>query len=140
MDELFTRYMYYERAKQGNKYSTTEALRKFYEKDDYAILKNIQTLDNLSALADFWNDISNQDEERFSKKILRKLFILNYAPNGMWNYFVSVYFMQNKNANNQLDEEKFYNFLDTMIPFIWAYVIYNPGVNALRTLLKITDI
>ena len=133
MDELFTRYMYFERAKQGNKSSTTEALRKFYEKDDYAILKKEQTLDNLSALADFWNDIANQDEERFSKKILRKLFILNYAPNGMWNYFVSVYFMQNKDPENQLDEEKFYNFLDTIIPFIWAYAVYNPGVNALRT-------
>ncbi len=133
MDELFTRYMYFERAKQGNKSSTTEALRKFYEKDDYAILKKEQTLDNLSALADFWNDIANQDEERFSKKILRKLFILNYAPNGMWNYFVSVYFMQNKDFENQLDEEKFYNFLDVIIPFIWAYAVYNPGVNALRT-------
>ena len=33
MDELFTRYMYYERSKQGNKSSTTEALRKFYEKN-----------------------------------------------------------------------------------------------------------
>lgn len=32
MDELFTRYMYYERAKMGIKSSTTEALRKFYEK------------------------------------------------------------------------------------------------------------
>lgn len=133
MDELFTRYMYYERAKQGNKSSTTEALRKFYEKEDYAILKNEQTLDNLSALANFWNDIANQDEERFTKKILRKLFILNYAPNGMWNYFVSVYFMQNKDSENQLDEDKFYNFLDTIIPFIWAYAVYNPGVNALRT-------
>ena len=51
----------------------------------------------------------------------------------MWNYFVSVYFMQNKDSENQLDEEKFYNFLDTIIPFIWAYAVYNPGVNALRT-------
>ena len=51
----------------------------------------------------------------------------------MWNYFVSVYFMQNKDYENQLDEEKFYNFLDTIIPFIWAYAVYNPGVNALRT-------
>lgn len=133
MDELFTRYMYFERAKQGNKSSTTEALRKFYEKDDYAILKDEKTLDNLSSLANFWNDIANQEEDRFSKRILRKLFVLNYAPNGMWNYFVSVYFMQNKNAENQLDEEKFYNFLDIIISFIWAYAIYNPGVNALRT-------
>ncbi len=32
MDELFTRYMYYLRAKEGNKSTTTEALRKFYER------------------------------------------------------------------------------------------------------------
>ena len=30
LDELFTRYMYYLRAKEGNKSTTTEALRKFY--------------------------------------------------------------------------------------------------------------
>ena len=35
MDELFTRYMYYERSCLKIKSSTTEALRKFYEKDSY---------------------------------------------------------------------------------------------------------
>ena len=39
MDELFTRYMYYIRAKMGIKTSTTEALRKFYERNGYALLK-----------------------------------------------------------------------------------------------------
>ena len=38
MDEIFTRYMYYERAKTGVKSSTTEALRSFYEKDSYKLL------------------------------------------------------------------------------------------------------
>ena len=33
LDELFSRYMYYERAKMGNTSSTTESLRKFYEKN-----------------------------------------------------------------------------------------------------------
>lgn len=33
LDELFTRYMYYERALAEIKSSTTEALRKFYEGD-----------------------------------------------------------------------------------------------------------
>jgi len=33
LDELFTRYMYYERARAEVKSSTTEALRKFYEGD-----------------------------------------------------------------------------------------------------------
>ena len=93
MDEIFARYMYYERAKQGNKDSTTEALRKFYEKNSYALLKKDETFDNLVSLADFWKSVSEQDDERFSEQVLRRLFILNYAPNGMWAYIVSVYFM-----------------------------------------------
>ncbi len=133
MDELFTRYMYYERAKQGNKSSTTEALRKFYEKDSYALLNNDKTLNNLIDLANFWNDISNQDKDKFSEKVLRRLFVLNYAPNGMWTYFLSVYFMQNKNENNELDDNKLFDFLNKITAFIWAYAIINPGVNALRT-------
>lgn len=133
MDELFTRYMYYLRAKQGIRTSTTEALRSFYEKDNYALLKNTETFDNLEKLANFWNDISNQDPEVFSDRVLRKLFVLNYAPNGMWCYLVSVYFMQNKDENGKLDDEKFYIFLDKIIAFIWTYAVTNPGVNALRT-------
>ena len=133
MDELFTRYMYYERSLQKNKSSTTEALRKFYEKNNYGLLKSEQTFENLKMLADFWNDISNQDSEHFSERVLRRLFVLNYAPNGMWYDFTSVYFMQNKDKNCLLDDEKFYDFLTKMTAFIWAYAITNPGVNALRT-------
>ena len=133
MDELFTRYMYYERAKQGIKSSTTEALRKFYEKNAYALLNNDQTFDNLIDLAYFWNDVQNQSIERFSDRILRKLFVLNYAPNGMWTYFVSVYYIANRDGQGMLEDEKFYKFLNKITAFIWAYAITNPGVNALRT-------
>ncbi|AZI69226.1 DUF262 domain-containing protein [Cloacibacterium normanense] len=133
MDELFTRYMYFIRAKQGIKSSTTEALRKFYEKGKYSILKQDDTLSNLKILVDFWHDVYNQNQERFSTKILRKLFILNSAPNGMWTYFLSVYFLQNKNENNQLEENKLDEFLNKTIAFVWAFAFTNPGVNALRT-------
>ena len=133
MDELFTRYMYYERAKQGNKSTTTEALRKFYEKDKYALLKDGQTFKNLCDLADFWNDVQNQSVVRFSDRVLRRLFVLNYAPNGMWTYFVSVYFMANKDKDGALDDDAFYNLLVKITAFIWAYAVTNPGVNALRT-------
>lgn len=133
MDELFTRYMYYVRAKKGIKSSTTEALRKFYEKDSYAILKQENTFSNLIDLANFWNDVSNQDKDRFTARILRRLFVLNYAPNGMWTYFVSVYFMQNKDSEGMLNEEQFYNFLNKITGFIWTYAVTTPGVNALRT-------
>ncbi|MCX4255592.1 MAG: DUF262 domain-containing protein [Oscillospiraceae bacterium] len=133
MDELFTRYMYYERSKMGIKTSTTEALRKFYEKNSYALLKKDGVFDNLIILANFWNDVIDQNTDKFSERVLRRLFVLNYAPNGMWTYFVSVYFMHNKDENGILDDDDFYNFLDKITAFIWAYAITNPGVNALRT-------
>lgn len=133
MDELFTRYMYFRRAKMGIKSSTTEALRKFYEKDNYALLREADTLDDMITLAHFWEDVSNQDKDRFSQRVLRLLFVLNYAPNGMWTYFVSVYFMQNKDDHGLLEEEGFYRFLNKTIGFIWTYAVTNPGVNALRT-------
>lgn len=133
MDELFTRYMYYLRATQGIKSSTTEALRKFFERNQYSLLNNDHALGDLEILADFWNSINNQDTERFSDRILRRLFVLNYAPNGMWAYFVSVYFLKNKDADGLLNDDDFYVFLNKITAFIWAYSIDRPGVNALRT-------
>lgn len=133
LDEIFTRYMYYERAKLGIKSSTTEALRKFYERDSYAILKRDETFDNIIDLADFWNDVMNQNVERFSDRVLCRLFVLNYAPNGMWTYFVSVYYMTNKDSYGVLDDDKFFDFLSLTTAFILAYAVAMPGVNALRT-------
>ena len=133
MDELFTRYMYYIRAKQGIKSSTTEALRKFYEKDNYTLLKREDTFNDLITLAHFWEDVINQDKDRFSQRILRRLFVLNYAPNGMWTYVVSVFFMHNRDSEGLLDEDQFYRFLSKITGFIWTYAVTNPGVNALRT-------
>ncbi|MCD8325817.1 MAG: DUF262 domain-containing HNH endonuclease family protein [Lachnospiraceae bacterium] len=133
MDELFTRYMYFVRAKMGIKSSTTDALRKFYERDGYILLRNEETFEDLVVLANFWNEVSNQDKDRFSVNILRKLFVLNYAPNSMWTYFVSVYFMQNRDEDGNLEEGAFAEFLDKITGFIWTYAVTNPGVNALRT-------
>lgn len=132
LDELFTRYMYYERALLTNRSSMTEGLRKFYEKNGYVLLRREQTLENLVLLADFWKDVYSQNEDRFSVDVLKRLFVLNYAPNSLWTYIVSVYFMHYKNAENMLDNEKFYIFLNRLTGFTWAYAISNPGITALR--------
>ena len=134
MDDLFTRYMYFIRAKRdNNKSSTTESLRRFYERDKYSVLKQDDTFENLKDLAQFWEDITDQNRERFSEEVLKKLFILNYAPNSMWNYFISVYYLANRTEDGKLDDEDFKMFLDRTIAFIWGYAIIHPGVNALRT-------
>ena len=133
MDELFTRYMYYERAKLGNKNTTTEALRKFYERNKYELLKKSETLGNLESLAHFWESIYLQDASVFSDRNLKKLSVLNNAPNGMWAYLVSVYFLQNRDEEDRLEENSFFCFLNKITAFIWAYSVMRPGVNALRS-------
>ena len=133
MDELFSRYMYFLRAKEGNKSSTTEALRKFYERNKYQYLKQSHTIDELKALALFWESVSDQDKNCFSDNVLKKFFVLNYAPNGMWQHITSVYFLQNRTEDGMLEDAKFCEFLDKITAFIFAYAITNPGVNALRT-------
>ena len=90
-DEIFNRYMYYQRALKGNKNSTTEGLRDFYEKDSYALLKSDRTFEDLQNLGSFWQAISIQDKNYFDENTLRWLFILNYAPNIMWANITSVY-------------------------------------------------
>jgi len=133
MDEIFSRYMYFLRAKEINKSTTTEALRKFYERNEYQYLTRPETIDDLKTLAEFWKSVSIQDKDRFSEDIRKTLFVLNFAPNGMWQNITSVYFLQNKNDEGLLDNDKFINFLRKITAFIFAYAISNPGVNALRT-------
>ena len=107
LDELFTRYMYYERALAEIKSSTTEALRKFYEGDGSYPFASAKDIEYLVSLAKFWQDVSNQETERFSDKVLKRLFVLSYAPNGMWTYITSVYFMYHRNENDEIEENAF---------------------------------
>ncbi|ETK10621.1 hypothetical protein T231_03930 [Tannerella sp. oral taxon BU063 isolate Cell 6/7/9] len=132
MDELFTRYMYYLRARQHNTNTSTEGLRKFYERNNYALLKKEQTLERIEALADFWSDVRTQNKERFSDKILRRLFVLSYAPNGMWTYLTSVYFLHHRQPDGLLEEVPFFQFLEQITAFIWACTLNNLNVSGLR--------
>lgn len=71
MDELFTRYMYYLRALEGNKSTSTEALRKFYERNKYQYLNSENTMLDLKKLAAFWQSIKIQDNSKFSNEVLK---------------------------------------------------------------------
>ena len=133
MDELFTKYMYFIRASEGIKTSTTEALRRFYEHEKYRRLLTDHTVSDLITLLDFWESVYEQDTERFSEEVLKKLYVLKYAPNGMWEYITSVYFLSNRDEQGLLNNLVFEKFLSKITAFIFAFSLTNPGVNALRT-------
>jgi uncharacterized protein with ParB-like and HNH nuclease domain len=132
LDELFTKYMYYIRASEGIKSTTTEALRKFYENEKYRRLLNDNTIDDLKSLLGFWESVYDQSEVKYSENVLKQLFVLKYAPNGMWEYITSVYYLTERDSKGNLNDNKFRRFLSKITSFILAYSITNPGVNALR--------
>lgn len=132
MVELFTQYMYFVRAKRGIKDTTTPALRIFFEGGNkYQAFKDEHVLNDLEALADFWHRIYQFED--FSKETQKLLFVLQYAPNGMWTYLTSVYFFSRRDDANALDEVAFNLFLRRITAFILAYAVMRPGVNALRS-------
>lgn len=132
MDELFTRYMYYERAKKGIRDTTTKSLRDFYSENSYELLKNKETFTNLYHLANFWKKVVNLDSS-FNEDVRKCLYVLSAAPNGMWMYLLSVYFFAKRDGNNELNQADLKIFLNKITAFIFAYAIDRPGVNALRS-------
>jgi hypothetical protein len=140
LDELFTRYMYWRRAEKKVVSTTTNSLRSFYDENSYAILKEDRTLNEIEKLLGFWDCVASQDTKRFSTTTLKRLFILHYAPNGMWRYLLSVYFLKNGVERDiSLEEAYFFDdtlfgeFLDRITGFILAYALISPGVSSLRT-------
>lgn len=133
MDELFTKYMYFIRASEKNRRTTTEALRKFYEYNKYQRLLRENTINDLKSLVNFWDNIMEQDNNLFTDEVLNQLFVLKYSPNSMWEYITSVYYLSFRDENDRLSNADFATFLSKITAFIFAYALTNPGVNALRT-------
>ena len=134
LDEAFIRYMYYERAKMKEKSSTIEALRKFYEVEAYRLLKRDTTFDNIIDLTNFWYDLfsPNSDRYRFSEQVLKRLYVLKFSPNSMWEYIVSVYYMYNRDSIGMLDDEAFFTFLNKLIAFLLGYLLMGKSLSDLR--------
>lgn len=131
LDDLFMRYMYYVLAERGITNTTLKGLRKFYEEDNYSRLKSEATFEDLLSLVDFWNEVYTRGD-KFSERILKRLYVLEYAPYIIWAYATSVYFLKNCDSHNKLDEEPFFKFLNKLTAFILAYAITRPGVAAIR--------
>ena len=117
VDDLFRRYMYYLMARAEIKNDTFPDMRDYYEKNSYEVLQSDKTFCELEIL-----------EERFSPRVLRQIYVLSWAPYNIWAYVVSIYFM----GNRELEEEKFFNFLNKITAMLLMYAITNPGVQSIR--------
>ena len=132
LDDLFMRYMYYAKTKKAvedNKRisETFSDMRDFYAEDNYKLLLNDETFNDLELLANFWEDVANRNE-KLSPRVLKKLYVLSYSPYSVWSYVVSLYFM----SWRDIDEEDFCNFLDKATAMILMNAVLDFGKQTIR--------
>ena len=135
VDDLFRRYMYYAKTRRAVERNerisdTFSDQRDFYAENNYELLHDKDVYEDLETLAQFWDDVANRNEERFSLQVLKRLYVLSYSPYSLWSYVVSLYFM----SWRELDEEDFCQFLDKMTALILMNALLDSGKQNIRRL------
>ena len=136
VDDLFMRYMYYAKTKRAIKADkrisdTFSNMRDFYSECSYEIFQSEESFEDLVTLANFWDDVAERNE-KFSSRVLKKFYILDCSPYSVWSNVVSLYFMSNRDSENNLEEEKFCAFLDKVTAMILMNAISESGTQNIR--------
>jgi uncharacterized protein with ParB-like and HNH nuclease domain len=137
VDEIFTLYMYWRRAKDGIKDTTVPGLRKYFEQNKYEKLKRSQTVEDVIALSDFWRILSDKEIDNpmgVSEETLKYVHCLEYFPNAFWKYNLTIFFFANKDNDNKLEEIDFCEFVKKTLAFCYISYIINPTISKLKNI------
>ena len=132
LDDIFRYYMYVIRARESIS-SKEVALRTFYSKNKYAILKNKDVIDDLILLSDFWIDVNGlkkSSDINLNYECLKYMHCLQYYTNEYWKYIVSVFYLKNKNDSKF--NTKFLVFLKRLVAFLFMKSIEGKKVNDIK--------
>lgn len=135
IQKLFYYYMFYLRAMDNDKKTTTPGLRKYFAEDSFSRLFEDNLVQNLRDILEFW-EVVNCREAKESKwttnfSILSILDILSSYPNEFWKYPVIIYYLENKNSENF--EELFLTFLRKLFVNLFKVYIVSPTINSVKT-------
>ena len=135
IQKLFYYYMFYLRARAGDRKTTTPGLRKFYSSNSFYRLYDQHLMDDLSTILNFWGVVNNHEEieeESWSRnfEILKTLDMLISYPNEFWKYPVVNYYLQHKDSPDF--EDNFLIFLKKLFVNLCSRYIVTPTVNAVK--------
>lgn len=136
IQDLFYYYMFYLRALDNDRDTTTPALRKYFARDSYSKLYDDRLMDNLHTLANLWAVINNREEidgEKWttSMRIKKVLDCLKSYKNEWWKYPTCLYYLSHRSEDGF--EELFAVFLERLFAYLCAKQIVTPGISAIKT-------
>ena len=137
IQQLFYYYMFYLRALENDRNSTTPGLRKYYSANKFKKLLEADILDDLRKILNIWKVIDDYSKNRIeneswseNKDILKVLDILTSYPNEFWKYPVIVYYLSHKDKKEF--EIKFLKFLRKLYVELLKKYIEIPTINAVK--------
>lgn len=135
IQKLFYYYMFYLRALENDRRTTTPGLRKYYSSNGFYRLFEPNLMGNLTSILSFWMVVNNHEEleeEPWSSnfEILKLLDTLSSYPNEFWKYPVVNYYLKHKESQDF--EEHFLNFLKWLFVNLCSRYIVTPTVNAVK--------
>lgn len=137
IQDLFYYYMFYLRAKEWDKDTTTLGLRKYFARNEYKQLYESELMEHLKQIADLWVtiiDIKNNTFQKVDRKndirIRQSLSCLQNYPNEFWKYPTTIFYLTYNTEWNF--KEIFANFLENLLSVLCASYILEPTVNAIK--------
>lgn len=135
IQKLFYYYMFYLRALENDRNTTTPGIRKYYSRNNFEQLYKSDVMGNLSTVLNLWLVVNNRveiEDEEWSKNIEIKqvLDILTSYPNEFWKYPVVIYYLKYNDSKDF--EELFLKFLKKLLAVLAARYIVTPTINAVK--------
>lgn len=135
IQKLFYYYMFYLRAIDNDKNSTTPGLRKYFSENSFSKLYLDNLLNDLISILEFWEVVNNRETKddlwTSEFEILSMLDILSSYPNEFWKYPVITYYLKNK--DNASFANSFLIFLRKLFINLFRVYIVSPTINSVKT-------
>ncbi len=136
IQNLFYYYMFYLRALENDRKTTTPGMRKYYQRNNFKQLYEKDILDNLEKMVTLWLVVNNKIEVgghdwTTNIKIKQVLDSLYSYPNEFWKYPVVIYYL--KYSEEEEFEDMFLRFLRKLFAELSAKYIITPTINAVKS-------